>query len=68
MVVLHGCVEPVPVAMSEAPFNRVADEKGFDVLWPQQSAAANPDLCWNWEFPPSRWLGDSALIGGHPGC
>jgi hypothetical protein len=44
--------------------NRVADEVGFLVLYPQQSVSANIARCWNWYWPGNqrRGSGEPATI------
>jgi poly(hydroxyalkanoate) depolymerase family esterase len=46
--------------------NRIADELGFCVLYPEQSPAANPNRCWNWHRPANqrRGGGEAAVIAG----
>jgi poly(hydroxyalkanoate) depolymerase family esterase len=46
--------------------NRLADEMGFLVLYPEQSAGANPNRCWNWHRPTNqtRGSGEAAVIAG----
>ena len=44
--------------------NNLADEFGFLVLYPQQSASANLGRCWNWHRPgdQKRGSGEPAVI------
>ena len=44
--------------------NKLADELGFLVLYPQQSTAANINRCWNWHRPSEqrRGSGEPAKI------
>lgn len=37
--------------------NEVADELGFLVLYPEQSASANIARCWNWHWPANQRRG-----------
>jgi poly(hydroxyalkanoate) depolymerase family esterase len=51
VVVLHGCRQSAEDAALGTEVNAFADRAGFVVLYPQQSAADNPRLCWNWFDP-----------------
>ena len=45
---LHGCVQPASELAVATRMNEAADEKGWTVLWPQQSQEAHELRCWNW--------------------
>src|SRR5262245_54747923 len=48
LLMLHGCKQNALAFAEGTQMNRVADEHGFAVLYPEQSSAANPLRCWNW--------------------
>jgi poly(hydroxyalkanoate) depolymerase family esterase len=64
IVLLHGCTQDPDDFAAGTGMNRRADEDGFYVLYPAQSAAANPSRCWNWFRPEDqqRGSGEPALI------
>lgn len=48
LLLLHGCTQnPLDFARGTR-MNDWAERGGFAVLYPEQSAQANPKLCWNW--------------------
>ena len=61
MVMLHGCAQTAGDFATGTGMNALADEFGFLVLYPEQSAAANLGRCWNWHRP-----GDQARGRGEP--
>lgn len=64
IVMLHGCGQSAADFATGTGMNRLADELGFLVLYPQQSQSANLARCWNWHAPAhqSRGSGEPALI------
>lgn len=64
IVMLHGCSQTVDDFATGTRMNRIADERGFLVLYPQQSTAANVARCWNWHDSKnqSRGRGEPAII------
>jgi poly(hydroxyalkanoate) depolymerase family esterase len=64
VVVLHGCTQTAKDAALGTEVNEYADRDGFVAVYPQQSAADNPRLCWNWFQPrhQSRGSGEPAAI------
>lgn len=66
VVMLHGCAQTATDFATGTNMNRLADELGFIVLYPQQSQSANLARCWNWHAPEHqlRGRGEPALIAG----
>jgi len=64
LVVLHGCTQNADDIAAGTRMDEVAEEKGFYVLYPEQIAAANPRVCWNWfdGAHQSRGSGEPAII------
>lgn len=64
VVMLHGCSQSASDFATGTTMNRLADELGFLVLYPQQSQAANLARCWNWHDPrhQARGSGEPAMI------
>ena len=66
IVMLHGCTQSAADFAAGTAMNRLADELGFLVLYPEQSRRANPNRCWNWHRPSNqiRGSGEAAVIAG----
>ena len=66
VVMLHGCVQAADDMARGSRMNAVAQRDGFIVLYPEQSAAANPQKCWNWFSPEqsTRDHGEAAVLAG----
>ena len=64
VVVLHGCNQSVKDAALGTEVNAYAERAGFVALYPEQSAADNLRLCWNWFQPrhQARGFGEPAAI------
>ncbi|CAM8625713.1 PHB depolymerase family esterase [Sphingobium sp.] len=64
IVMLHGCTQSAADFATGTAMNRLADELGFLVLYPEQSPRANPNRCWNWHSPShqKRGSGEAAVI------
>lgn len=64
VVMLHGCTQSGADFAAGTDMNKLADELGFLVLYPEQSASANLGRCWNWHRPGNqkRGSGEPAVI------
>ncbi|RZJ25861.1 MAG: PHB depolymerase family esterase [Haliea sp.] len=65
VVMLHGCQQSATDFALSTRMNELAARKGFAVLYPQQSAAADAHRCWHWyKRSTQEGLGDVQLIAG----
>lgn len=64
VVVLHGCTQTAASYDVGSGWSELADHHGFAVLFPEQSRANNPNLCFNWFDPADtkRGHGEPASI------
>jgi poly(hydroxyalkanoate) depolymerase family esterase len=64
VVMLHGCTQTAADFAAGTKMNRLADEIGLLVLYPEQSIAASLGRCWNWHRPGDqrRGSGEPAVI------
>jgi poly(hydroxyalkanoate) depolymerase family esterase len=64
IVMLHGCTQGPDDFAAGTRMNALAEREALFVLYPEQSANANPSRCWNW-FKGSdqhRGQGEPALL------
>lgn len=66
VVMLHGCSQSADDFAAATRMNTLAEELGFVVVYPEQSARANPARCWNWfeALHQRRNEGEPSLIAG----
>lgn len=64
VVVLHGCTQTATAYDKGSGWSTLADNCGFAVLFPQQTRANNPNLCFNWFQPgdTARGRGEALSI------
>ena len=64
VVMLHGCAQSAADFATGTQMNRLADELGVVILYPEQSPSANMGRCWNWHRPgdQARGRGEPAMI------
>ncbi|KAA0687346.1 hypothetical protein DTW90_33290 [Neorhizobium sp. P12A] len=51
VVVLHGCTQNAAIYDHGSGWSKLAEEKGFAILYPEQQRANNANLCFNWFEP-----------------
>ena len=64
VVMLHGCTQDPDDFAAGTQMNKLADELGLLVAYPEQRQTANASKCWNWFKPGDqrRDRGEPALI------
>ncbi len=66
VVMLHGCTQTADDMAKGTRMNAAAEAGGFLVVYPEQTAAAHPQKCWNWYTAAqfTRDHGEAALLAG----
>jgi poly(hydroxyalkanoate) depolymerase family esterase len=66
VVALHGCTQTADVYRQLSGWDKLAEAKGFIVLFPQQDSSRNSYSCWNWfqQADMHRGSGEPAIIAG----
>ena len=66
VVMLHGCQQNAGDSAAGTAMNRLAEEHGCLVLYPDQERGANSSNCWNWfdAAHQRREQGEPSLIAG----
>lgn len=63
VVMLHGCQQTAADFAAATRMNKLAERKGFAVLYPQQAAAVDRHRCWHWyRRSEQQGTGDATLI------
>ncbi len=64
VMMLHGCMQKPEDLATISGMNLVAEKHNFLVVYPEQTAAANPLKCWNWFDPKHqiRGAGEPSLL------
>jgi poly(hydroxyalkanoate) depolymerase family esterase len=69
VVMLHGCHQSATQFAEGTRMNRLAEEKGFAVLYPQQSAGVQAQRCWRWyDRPAQQGDGETLTLAGLVGA
>lgn len=64
VVVLHGCTQSASDIAAGTRLNQLAEQDPHLIVYPEQTASANPQRCWNW-FEAAHQVrdeGEPALI------
>ena len=66
VVMLHGCTQSPDDFAAGTRMNALADEHGFVVAYPAQSAGANGSRCWNWFRSQDQYRdrGEPSIVAG----
>lgn len=65
VVMLHGCQQSATQFAAGTRMNRLAEDKGYAVLYPQQLVGLHPQRCWRWyERSVQQGDGETAVLAG----
>lgn len=65
IVMLHGCEQTAPEFAQGTGMNRLAEKRGYAVLYAQQSLRSHPKRCWKWYDKVTQdGGGDAKMIAG----
>jgi poly(hydroxyalkanoate) depolymerase family esterase len=64
VMMLHGCTQTPDDFAAATEMNQLADKQNFLVVYPEETASANPLKCWNWfdSSHQSREQGEPSLL------
>ncbi len=65
VVVLHGCAQDAHGMMRLSGWNKLADENGFIVAYPEQKGTNNANRCFNWFYGKDTELGKGEVASIH---
>jgi poly(hydroxyalkanoate) depolymerase family esterase len=69
VVMLHGCHQSATQFAEGTRMNRLAEDKGYAVLYPQQSASAQGQRCWRWyDRAAQQGEGETLALAGLVGA
>ncbi|MCF8277871.1 MAG: PHB depolymerase family esterase [Flavobacteriales bacterium] len=65
VVVLHGCAQDAHGMMRLSGWNKLADEQGFIVAYPEQKGTNNANRCFNWFYGKDTELDQGEVASIH---
>jgi len=61
IVMLHGCHQSATQFAQGTGMNRLAEDKGYAVLYPQQPMSVHAQRCWRWYEPSTQQGGGETM-------